>query len=90
MRVFRGYMVGCLGHTVVRAPLDGRVRGIVRDGTLISERVKLVEIDGRGRQARWIGIDARGRAIAQATVRAMQVHAMQNGAAWALAGTVRG
>jgi hypothetical protein len=36
-RVFKGYMVGCLGHTVVRAPLDGRVRGIIRDGTQIGE-----------------------------------------------------
>jgi xanthine dehydrogenase accessory factor len=89
MRVFKGYVVGHLGNIVVRAPLDGRVRGILRDATPISERVKLVEIDARGRHAQWMGIDARGRAIAQAVVRAMRVHAMQGHAQRPLAGAHR-
>jgi hypothetical protein len=61
----------------VRAPIDGMLRGIVRDSTVVPAGVKLLEIDTRGRRAAWTGIDERGRTIAQATIRAIRLHASQ-------------
>jgi len=66
-------MLGHLDGQPVLAPLDGIVRGIVRDGLEVPPRVKLVEIDPRGCDARWSGIDERGRGIAEATVRAIKM-----------------
>jgi hypothetical protein len=77
MRAFKGFVVGHLDGVPVHAPIDGAVRGIVRDSTTVAAGVKLLEIDARGRDARWTGIDERGRAIAEATVRAIGLHAAQ-------------
>lgn len=70
--VFRGYVIGYLDGAPVRAPMDGFLRGIARDGTPTPAGVKLVEIDPRGRQACWTGTDERGRAIAAAVVGAVK------------------
>ncbi len=70
--VFRGYVVGYLDGAPVRAPMDGFLRGVARDGTLMPGGVKLVEIDPRGRKACWTGTDERGRAIASAVVEAVE------------------
>ncbi len=70
-RVFRNFAVGKLNSEVIRAPFDGIVRGIVRDSTEVPAGVKLLEIDPRGREARWTGIDERGRKIAMATMEAI-------------------
>jgi hypothetical protein len=70
-RVYRGVMLGLLDGHEVCAPVDGFIRGIARDGTHVPGRVKLVEIDPRGRQACWTGIDQRGRAIADGVVAAL-------------------
>ena len=48
------------------------LRGIVRDGSRVPTGVKLLEIDPRGRQARWTGIDERGRAIGSSVVAAIE------------------
>ncbi|MFC0239197.1 xanthine dehydrogenase [Rhodopseudomonas telluris] len=69
-RVFKGFVLGHLSGEPVRAPCDGIVRGIVRDGSEVPVRVKLLEIDPRGRHAQWTGIDNRGRSIADAVCRA--------------------
>ncbi len=69
-RVFKGFVLGHLGGEPVRAPCDGIVRGIARDGSDVPVRVKLLEIDPRGRHAQWTGIDSRGRSIADAVGRA--------------------
>lgn len=66
--VFRGYVIGYLDGSPVRAPIDGYLRGVARDGTLTPACVKLIEIDPRGRQACWMGTDERGRAIASAVI----------------------
>jgi xanthine dehydrogenase accessory factor len=71
MRTFRGFVVGHLDGTPVHAPIDGVLRGIVRDSTAVPTGVKLLEIDARGRGASWTGIDERGRSIAEATVKAI-------------------
>lgn len=75
MRVFKNYLIGNLGGEDVVAPFDGILRGVVRDGTEVPAGVKLLEIDGRGRQARFTGVDSRGRAIARAVVKAIDRHA---------------
>jgi hypothetical protein len=72
MRVFSRYVLGYLDGQPVLAPIDGVLRGIARDGIRAPANAKLIEIDPRGRFASWTGIDARGRAIAEATLRAVE------------------
>ncbi len=73
-RVFKDFVVGHLGPMPMRAPFDGILRGIVRDGTEVLAGVKLLEIDSRGRNADWTGIDSRGRLIANAVGEAISRH----------------
>lgn len=70
-RVFKDFHIGYLGNEQVRAPFDGVVRGVVRDGTEVPAGVKLLEIDPRGRAADWTGLDARARVISGAVSRAL-------------------
>lgn len=70
-RVFKNFVVGHLANVPVRAPFDGILRGIVRDGTEVPVGVKLIEIDPRGRRAVWAGLDARAQAIATALMHAV-------------------
>jgi xanthine dehydrogenase accessory factor len=72
-RVFKDFVVGHLGNAPVRAPFDGILRGIVRDGTEVPAGVKLLEIDARGRRASWTGIDGRAQAIAKAVTEAISL-----------------
>lgn len=72
-RVFKGVILGHLEGAPVRAPMDGVLRGLARDGTEMPAGVKLVEVDPRGRAAKWTGIDERARVIAEATVRAIML-----------------
>jgi hypothetical protein len=74
MRTFKGFVVGHLDGAPVHAPIDGILRGIVRDSTAVPAGVKLLEIDARGRDASWTGIDERGRSIAEAAVKAIGLH----------------
>jgi len=73
-RVFKDFVVGHLGNEPVRAPFDGILRGIVRDGTVVPAGAKLLEIDSRGRRANWTGTDDRGRLIATAVAEAISRH----------------
>lgn len=70
-RVFKDFTVGHLGITPVRAPFDGFLRGVVRDGSEVPAGIKLLEIDPRGRRASWTGIDSRSQAIAKAVTKAI-------------------
>jgi hypothetical protein len=65
-RVFKDFVIGHLGNALVRAPFDGILRGVVRDGTEVPAGVKLLEIDPRGRRAVFCGLDSRAEAIAKA------------------------
>ncbi len=76
-RVFKDFVVGHLGNTPVRAPFDGVLRGVVRDGTEVPAGVKLLEINSRGRRASWTGTDDRGRLIANAVTEAISLHEKQ-------------
>ncbi len=77
MRTFKDFVLGHLDGLPVHAPIDGVVRGIARDSTSVPAGVKLLEIDARGRDARWTGIDDRGRAIAECTAKAIGLHGSQ-------------
>ncbi len=70
--VFRDFTLGYQDRIAVRAPMDGYLRGIARDGVHAPAGVKLVEIDPRGRSARWTGSDERGRRIADGVVAAIE------------------
>jgi hypothetical protein len=70
-RVYKDFAIGHLGHAPVRAPFDGVLRGVVRDGTEVPAGVKLLEIDPRGRRATWSGVDPRSQLIAKAVTRAI-------------------
>jgi xanthine dehydrogenase accessory factor len=72
-RVYKGFLIGRLGDQPVHAPIDGVLRGVVRDGARVPGGVKLIEIDPRGRNARWTGIDDRSRSIAIATMKAIRL-----------------
>ena len=74
MWIPKGFMVGRHGGVGVHAPMDGFVRGVVRDATLAPAGVKLLEIDPRGRAACWTGTDERGQIIAEATFAAISLH----------------
>lgn len=75
MQVFKGFVVGHHDGVPVRAPIDGFVRGIARDGAFVPQAVKILEIDPRGREACWAGSDERGRAIAEAALKAILIRA---------------
>jgi hypothetical protein len=72
-RVYRGFLLGFLGDSPVHAPIDGVLRGTPRAGAQVPSGVKLIEIDPRGPEACWTGIDERGGAIAAATLRAIRM-----------------
>lgn len=72
-RVYKGVVLGHLGGAPIAAPIDGNLRGLARDGAEIPAGVKLIEIDPRGRAAKWTGIDERARVIGEATVRAIML-----------------
>jgi hypothetical protein len=85
-RVTAGALVGFCGGDGVCAPMDGRLRGLVRDGTDVRRASKLVEVDPRGEAAELSGIATRTAAIAAATLAAvteMEFHwRSASGAGW--------
>ncbi len=70
-RIFKDYVVGHLGSSPVRAPFDGILRGLVRDGTEVPAGAKLLELDPRGRKASCTQLDSRARHIARAVAKAV-------------------
>jgi hypothetical protein len=72
-RVYKGVLIGRLGDQPVYAPIDGVIRGCVRDGSRVPARVKLLEVDPRDRRGQWTGIDDRSRSIAIATLKAIRL-----------------
>ncbi len=71
-RVYKGVLLGRLDGQEVLAPMDGVLRGLARDGTEVPARVKLIEIDPRGRAADWVCMDERSCKIAEATLLAVR------------------
>ena len=54
-----------------RAPFDGILRGVVRDGTEVPAGAKLLEIDPRGRSASATTVDSRIKTIARAVMQTL-------------------
>jgi len=80
MRVYKDVILGHLNGEPVRAPFDGILRGLVRDGTEVFSGLKLIEIDPRaGRAAKWSGIDERPRQIASTTRLAVEIYENEHG-----------
>lgn len=76
-RIFKGVVVGHLDGQPVPAPTDGILRGLVRDSTLVPVGVELLEVDTRGRNAKWTGSDEGDRGIAEAVSKAIRLHALR-------------
>jgi hypothetical protein len=74
MWVPRGFVIGRHDGMPVAAPLDGFIRGVARDGVFAPPGVKMIEIDPRGRDACWTGMDERGLKLAQACLKAIRLH----------------
>jgi xanthine dehydrogenase accessory factor len=70
-QVFKGVTLGRQDGVALVATMDGYLRGCARDGVFAPQDAKLIEIDPRGRDACWSGVDAYGRAIGAATVQAL-------------------
>jgi xanthine dehydrogenase accessory factor len=61
-----GDVVATIGGQPVRAPLEGVLRGLVRDGVHVRAGAKVVEVDPRGDPALCFGLGERPRRIAAA------------------------
>jgi len=70
--VAAGAVVGSCAGTRVRAPLAGRLRGLVRHGATVPVGCKLLEVDPRGDDGQWEGISLRAARIAEATLEAVR------------------
>jgi hypothetical protein len=80
IRLYKDVVVGHLDGAPFRAPIDGILRGLVRDGTEVPAGAKILEIDPRsGRAAKWTGIDERPRQIAAATKLAVEIYEARHG-----------
>ncbi|MEA1651243.1 hypothetical protein UAJ10_19720 [Nitrospirillum sp. BR 11164] len=77
-RVFKDYIVGYLAGDPVAAPIDGILRGVVRDGMEVPAGVKLLEVDPRVRGAVWSGIEDRAQTIARAVDEALTLRDSQS------------
>jgi hypothetical protein len=71
MWVPKNFVVGRHDGMPVVAPMDGFLRGVARDGAFAPSGVKIVEIDPRGRDACWTGMDERGLCLANACASAL-------------------
>lgn len=69
--VAKGEPVACIGNEVIRAPLDGCLRGITHAGASVKAGTKVVEIDPRGRPEKAFGIAERPGKIARAVLAAV-------------------
>lgn len=70
--VRQGDEIGTCGGVAVRAPLSGRLRGLVRSGIDVPADLKLAEVDPRrSGPPSWIGVADRPRRIADAVLDAL-------------------
>ncbi len=71
-RVARGQVVGRVDETPLAAGIDGVIRGITRDGVLVTAGAKLVDVDPRGDPALAAGVGERPRRIAAGVLAALR------------------
>ena len=70
--VAEGAVVGSCAGTKLRAPLAGRLSGLVRPGAVVPEGAILLEVDPRGDAGQWEGISPRAAGIAEAILEAVR------------------
>ena len=70
--VREGQAIAEIGRTALRAPLDGILRGLTRDGVPVSARTKVIEVDPRGIAAEVRTIGERPRRIADGVLEAIR------------------
>jgi len=70
--VTQGQIIAYLDQLPLAAPLSGLLRGLTRDGTPVSARAKIIEIDPRGASAQISGIANRPARIALGVLQALQ------------------
>ncbi|WP_425449924.1 xanthine dehydrogenase [Virgifigura deserti] len=71
--VRKGDALAAIGDTPLCAPLDGKIRGLVRAGVPVSEGTKVIEIDPRGAAAVVHGLGERPQRIAEAVLRVVEL-----------------
>lgn len=67
-----GEPIALLDQMGLRSPLDGAIRGLVRDGVSVTQGAKIIEIDPRGEAAQVAGIAERPRKVAEGVLQAMR------------------
>ena len=75
-RVRKGQEIAAIGAMRLAAPLDGVLRGLVRDGVPVAVRTKLIEVDPRGDPAAVVGLGERPRRIAHGVLLAINAWRM--------------
>lgn len=78
--VARGQPVACIGDEVIRAPLDGCLRGLTHAGATVKAGTKVVEVDPRGDPAKAFGIAERPGKLALAVLAVVAGHRCQEAA----------
>lgn len=66
--VAKGQAVACIGGKVIRAPLDGCLRGLSHAGAEVKAGTKVIEVDPRGDPAKAYGIAERPGRLALAVL----------------------
>src|SRR5262249_38469741 len=70
--VRKGQAIAEIGSMVLTAPLDGLLRGLIRDGVPVSVQTKVIEVDPRTGDAEVRGIGERPRRIAEGVLLAIR------------------
>lgn len=70
-RVTEGEVVATVGSLPVKAQISGVLRGILRDGTRVKERMKAGDIDPRGKDIYCYSISDKARTIAGGVLKAI-------------------
>lgn len=70
-KVSVGQCIACIGDTVLRAPLAGRLRGLTHSDVEVAQGTKVIEVDPRDEDADIYGIGERPRRIAAGVLAAI-------------------
>lgn len=70
--VTAGETVARVDGMILTAPIDGAIRGLLRDGLMVAAATKVVEIDPRGPAAVVSGIGERPRRLAEGVLEALR------------------
>ena len=73
-RVKKNDVIGFVGDQPVIAEIDGVLRGVIRDNTWVKNRLKIGDIDPRGKQEYCTTISEKARAIGGSVLEAILAH----------------